>query len=185
MTPPAWLLHLPAPASWAPVTPTIILADTCEGQLKEAEVTGRAPSEMSTYGNIRQGFVYERVPHITLKAIANNAEIDVIWETAQEDLEPLREALNRELDTSWEEWEIPRDPEDSWSKDAKELHRQWWERRIARQKDIDASIASHADFEYLYDKPYEDNGKSASPGPSPWRASPPTASWALTKTARS
>ena len=31
-------------------------------------------------GNIRHGFVYERVPHITLKGIANNAEIDVIWD---------------------------------------------------------------------------------------------------------
>ncbi len=145
--------------------PYYLLADTREGQLKEAEVTRRAPSEMPTYGNIRQGFVYERVPHVTLKAIANNAEIDVIWETAQEDLEPLREALNRELDTSWEEWEIPRDPEDYWSKDAKRLHKQWWERRIARQKDIDASIASHADFEYLYDKPYEDTGKVRVAGP--------------------
>ena len=33
-----------------------------------------------TRGDIRHGFVYERVPHITLKSIANNAEIDVIWE---------------------------------------------------------------------------------------------------------
>lgn len=36
---------------------------------------------------------YERVPHITLKSIANNAEIDVIWERFQEKLEPLREKL--------------------------------------------------------------------------------------------
>ena len=50
-----------------------------------------------TRGDIRQGFVYERVPHITLKSIANNAEIDVIWEQWQAKLEPLREALNKEL----------------------------------------------------------------------------------------
>ena len=31
--------------------------------------------------------------------------------------------------------------------------------RIARQKAIDASIAAKADFEYLYDKPYEDKKK--------------------------
>ena len=37
-----------------------------------------------------------------------------------------------------------------------DLHRRWWEARIARQKEIDASIAAKADFEYLYDKPYED-----------------------------
>ena len=24
-------------------------------------------------------FVYERIPHVTLKSIANNAEIDVLW----------------------------------------------------------------------------------------------------------
>ena len=145
--------------------PYYLLADTRDGQLKEAEVSRRAPSEMPTYDNIRQGFVYEQVPHITLKAIANNTEIDVIWETAQEDLEPLRQALNSELDTSWEEWEIPRDPEDVWSADAKELHRQWWERKIARQKEIDASIAAHADFEYLYDNPYEDRNKVRVAGP--------------------
>jgi len=77
----------------------------------------------------------------------------------------LREALNKELGTPWEEWEIPRDSDDSWSAHAKNLHQQWWERRIARQKDIDASIAAHADFEYLYDKPYEDRNKVRVAGP--------------------
>ena len=57
----------------------------------------RAPSTQPTHGNIRQGFVYERVPHITLKSIANNAEIDVIWEKWQATLEPLREKLNAAL----------------------------------------------------------------------------------------
>ena len=60
-----------------------LLADSPEGQLKEAEVTRSAPSSQPTRGDIRQGFVYERVPHITLKSIANNAEIDVIWEQWQ------------------------------------------------------------------------------------------------------
>ena len=64
--------------------PYYILADSRDGQLKEAELSRRAPSEMPTYGNVRQGFVYERVPHITLRDIANNAEIDVIWEEYQE-----------------------------------------------------------------------------------------------------
>lgn len=31
----------------------------------------------------------------------------------------------------------------------------WWDARIARQKEIDASISAHAEYEYLYDKPYE------------------------------
>ena len=48
--------------------------------MKEAEITRTAPSTKPTRGSVRHGFVYERVPHITLKSIANNAEIDVIWE---------------------------------------------------------------------------------------------------------
>jgi adenine-specific DNA-methyltransferase len=71
--------------------PFYLLADSREGQLKEAEVTRSAPSTQPVQGNLRHGFVYERVPHITLKSIANNAEIDVIWEQWQAKLEPLRE----------------------------------------------------------------------------------------------
>ena len=143
------------------------LADSRDGQVKEAELSRRAPSEMPTYGNIRQGFVYERVPHITLRAIANNAEIDVIWETAQEELEPLREELNRTLGTAWEEWEISREADESWPEEAATLHALWWERRIARQQEIDASIAARAEYEYeyLYDKPYEDRSKVRVAGP--------------------
>ena len=145
--------------------PYHILADSRDGQLKEAEISHRAPSEMPTYGNVRQGFVYERVPHITLRDIANNAEIDVIYEEYQEKLEPLREELNRALETAWEEWEIPRDAEVSWPKEVQAMHREWWERRGARQKEIDASIAAKADYEYLYDKPYTANSKVRVAGP--------------------
>ena len=145
--------------------PYYLLADSRDGQMKEAEISRKVPSDTPTYGNVRQGFVYERVPHITLRAIANNIEIDTIYEDFQEKLEPLREALNRTLKTSWEEWEIPKDVEDSWSGDAQALHQQWWELRIARQKEIDASIAANADFEYLYDKPYEDKSKVRVAGP--------------------
>ena len=77
--------------------PFYLLADSREGQLKEAEVTRTAPSSQPVHGNIRHGFVYERVPHITLKSIANNAEIDVIWDKWQAKLEPLREKLNAAL----------------------------------------------------------------------------------------
>ncbi len=145
--------------------PYYLLADSRDGQLKEAEITGSVPSETPTYNNIRQGFVYERVPHITLKSIANNSEIDVIWEKYQEKMEPIRAKLNQALDYSWEEWEIPRETNENWSNDVKESHAQWWEQRIARQKEIDASIAAKADFEYLYDKPYEENKKVRVAGP--------------------
>ena len=188
--------------------PYYLLADSPEGHRKEAEIIRKAPSEAPAHGNIRHGFVYERVPHITLKSIANNAEIDVIWEKHQQKLDPLRRKLNEAMKTSWEEWEIPRHAENPWSPAAQALfsklqaergkerhdasqaqrllldlnanlkrsyaldtlpprpadpwpeapaalHAQWWEQRIARQQEIDASIAAKADYEYLYDKPYE------------------------------
>lgn len=145
--------------------PYYLLADSREGQRKEAELNQRAPSEAPTQGDIRQGFVYERVPHITLKSVANNAEIDVIWDKFQQMLETLREQLNKELKKNWEEWEIPREAGSSWPQKAKDLHSEWWKQRIARQKEIDASIAAKAEYEYLYDRPYEDNKKVRVAGP--------------------
>lgn len=145
--------------------PFYLLADSREGQDKEAEITRSAPSTRPVHGALQLGFVYERVPHITLKSIANNSEIDVIWEQWQVKLEPLRENLNAALKKEWEEWEIPRDAGRSWPEAAKELHREWWEARIERQKEMDASIAAKAEPEYLYDKPYADNKKVRVAGP--------------------
>ena len=145
--------------------PFYLLADSKEGQAKEAEVTRTAPKTSPTYGNIRQGFVYERVPHIKLKSIADNAEIDVIYEEHQAMLEPLRLALNKALKTQWQEWEIPREADAKWSEAAKKFHTDWWKQRIARQQAIDASIAAKAEFEYLYDRPYEDKKKVRVAGP--------------------
>jgi adenine-specific DNA-methyltransferase len=200
--------------------PYYLLADSPEGQRKEAEVTRTAPKSAPTHGDIRYGFVYERVPHITLKSIANNSEIDVIWERWQETLEPLRHQLNEALGRNqpWEEWEVPREAGDPWkpeaaalhaklreaiaedeigkksqkalaklnamlvrsytfktlpekpidpwtSEKAIEIHGQWWEARIARQQEIDASIAAKAEFEFLYDKPYADNSRIRVAGP--------------------
>ena len=145
--------------------PWYLLADSPEGQRKEAGITLRVPSDAPTGGNIRQGFVYERVPHITLKAIANNSEIDVIWEKWQETLEPLRARLNAALSEDWEEWEIPREADEDWPDLVTAAHTEWWTARIARQKEIDASIIAKADQEYLYDKPYTDNARVRVAGP--------------------
>ncbi|SFP68869.1 adenine-specific DNA-methyltransferase [Geopseudomonas sagittaria] len=145
--------------------PYYLLADSREGQVKEAEVTRTAPSSQPTHGNIRYGFVYERVPHITLKSIANNSEIDVIWELWQAKLEPLREQLNVALKKCWQEWEIPREAGKEWPEATKKLHTEWWQARIARQQDIDASIAAKAEFEFLYDKPYENKKAVRVAGP--------------------
>ena len=145
--------------------PFYLLADSREGQLKEAEVTRTAPSSQPVQGNIRHGFVYERVPHITLKSIANNAEIDVIWDQWQAKLEPLREKLNAALKKTWQEWEIPREADAHWPDAAKKLLADWWQARITRQREIDKSIAAKAEFEYLYDKPYDDKKKVRVAGP--------------------
>lgn len=146
--------------------PYYLIADSREGQLKEAEITRKAPPSRPVRGNIRQGFVYERVPHVTLKSIANDTEIDVIWEKWQAKLEPLRGQLNSALRQQWREWDIPREAAETWPEiPARKLHREWWEARAARQKEIDASIHAKAEFEYLHDKPYIDNKKVRVAGP--------------------
>ena len=145
--------------------PYYLLADSREGQIKEAEVTRTAPSSQPVQGNIRHGFVYERVPHITLKSIANNTEIDVIWDKWQVKLDPLREKLNAAVKKQWQEWEIPREAEAKWIEATKKIHADWWQARIARQQEIDKSIAAKAEFEYLYDKPYENKKSVRVAGP--------------------
>jgi adenine-specific DNA-methyltransferase len=145
--------------------PYYLLADSKDGQVKEGQITRRVPSEAPTHGSVRNGFVYERVPHVQLKSIANNTEIDVIWDEYDPLRESLREKLNTALGTNWQEWEIPREAEKAWTQAAKALHAEWWEQHTARQKKIDASIAAKADSEYLYDKPYEDNKKVRVAGP--------------------
>ena len=183
--------------------PWYLLADSAAGRQKEAEVTRKPPRSGATSGDIRQGFVYERVPHITLKAIANNAEIDVIWERTQPAVEAALADLNRALTghaapfevatggrkgqkidftadpaatvgmpsgerapaAGFMEWEVPREAPDGWPGAAQRALAAFWDARIARQREIDASIAAAADHEYLYDRPYQDNSKVRVAGP--------------------
>jgi adenine-specific DNA-methyltransferase len=194
--------------------PYYLLNDSLGGQRKEAELTRTVPKNTPTHGDIRQGFVCERVSHITLKSIANNAEIDVIWDRWQAALEPLRAQINAVLGKTWEEWQIPSEAADPWSRAATEtwsglqamkdrpadaarlllqlnnqlgrhytlddvpaapsdpwppeptaLHADWWKARIARQREIDASIAARAEFETLHDKPYTDPSRVRVAGP--------------------
>jgi adenine-specific DNA-methyltransferase len=93
--------------------PYYLLADTPEGRAKESELTATPLPPAPTNGDIRHGFVYRRVPHVTLKSIANNPDIV--------------EGMSRE--------------------------------------EIDAAIRRHADFELLYDQPYEDRRKVRVTGP--------------------
>ena len=142
-----------------------ILADSRDGQEKEADINRSEPRSTPVQNNIRQGFVSERVPHITLKSIANNSEIDVIWQQFFEKLEPARKHLNEALKKNWEEWEVPREAENDWTLKAKTLHADWWKLLIERGQEIDASVAAKADFEILFDRPYEDKTKVRVAGP--------------------
>lgn len=145
--------------------PWYLLADSVEGRSKESELTQRVPADTPVHNDLRQGFVYERVSHITLKSIANNPLIDDIWDKWQSVLEPLRVSLNSALGKAYEEWQIPYDLPPNATAAAKDSHSKWWEARIARQKEIDASITARADVEYLYDKPFTDKGRVRVTGP--------------------
>ena len=145
--------------------PYYLLKDSRDGQLKEAEISQSIPSSEPTSNNIRLGFVNGRIPRVTLKSIANNIEIDVIWDKYQKKIESLRAHFNQALKKTLEEWEIPQETENSWSPEVKNLHVKWWQLHIDRQKEIDASIAAKAEYEYLYDQPYEDNKKVRVAGP--------------------
>ena len=182
--------------------PYYTLADNADGQREEARLSGSEPKNTPTHGDIRQGFVYQRVPHITLKAIANNTEIDAIWDQRQPAVESALAALNEALRghptpfpvthgarkrqtvdftapaetielpngdpapaNGLLEWEVPRDAPDDWPSHARSTLAAFWEARITRQEEIDASIARKADFEDLYDKPVEDKSKVRVAGP--------------------
>jgi adenine-specific DNA-methyltransferase len=145
--------------------PYYLLADSPEGIKKEGELTGQMPPDYRTEGDLKKGFVYKRVPHVTLKAIANNEEIDVIYAKRQEKLGPLRQELSRLLSQTWEEWQLPREAGETWPPAAKDLLAQWWTLRRERQQEIDAAIARRADTELLYDQPFEDGKRLRVTGP--------------------
>jgi len=156
------------------------LKDSPDGRVEEMKLTGKVLPEALTRNDIAQGFVYERAPRIMMKSFVNAAEADIIWESAEETLKPLREAITGKLPSGWldahrekqnydvevepeiEEWEIPRDCPEGWPAD---LHKDFWDQRIARQTKIDESIARAADVEMLYDRPIEDKTKVRVAGP--------------------
>jgi adenine-specific DNA-methyltransferase len=74
--------------------PYYVLADSSEGINKEADLTGQMPSDHTTEQDIRKGFVYKRVPHVTLKSIANNP--DIVEGMTREQIEA---AISRRSDT--------------------------------------------------------------------------------------
>ena len=75
-------------------------------------------------------------------------------------------AINAILGRAYTLDTLPDRPDDPWDdEEAIRIHGQWWEARIARQREIDASIAARADYEFLYDRPYADNSRVRVAGP--------------------
>lgn len=145
--------------------PFYLLADSKEGQIKEAEVSGTTRSSHPVYGSLRRGFVYARAVNVTSGSIANNTEIEVIWKKWQTKLEPLLVALNVGLGKTLQEWEVPREADISWPAEVQSIHAEWWKAVLGRRREIDKSATSKADPTYLYDKPYEDKRKVRVAGP--------------------
>ena len=79
------------------------MVDRIAGQNKEAEIIRTPPIIKPTRDDVRHGIVSERVLHITLKSIAKNAEIDLIWEKWQAKREPLRAVLSKAVGRNWED----------------------------------------------------------------------------------
>ncbi|MBU3680130.1 MAG: site-specific DNA-methyltransferase, partial [Candidatus Kapabacteria bacterium] len=139
---------------------------------------------------LRGGFIYDTVPHVTLKSIANNAEIDMIYEQMHPAIEQALDTLNAALQKdavgipflvtegvrkkksitlggteALFEWEVPFDLPADWPAAAPAPFTAFHEARIAMQKAMDASIAAHADQEVLYDKPLVNKKKLRITGP--------------------
>jgi len=145
--------------------PFYLLSDSPEGVRKEADLAGQVSQAVTTANDIRKGFVYKRVPHITLKAIANNEGIDAIHAEWQPKLAVVFQKLSKLVKGLANDWNVPREPEEEWPEAAKKLLPEWWQLKRARQAAMDASIAQRADTEFLYDQPVEDNKRIRVTGP--------------------
>ena len=136
---------------------------------------------------LRAGFIYKTVPHVTLKSIANNPDIDAIYERMHPAIEAVLAELNKHLKGTpaftpaqgarratkvaigkgevLEEWEVPFDWPQDWPEHAKAHFEAFQAARQAMQKAMDRSIADHAEPEPLYDKPEPDPNKLRISGP--------------------
>ena len=138
---------------------------------------------------LKGGFDYETVPHITLKSIANNPDIDTIYDEDHPKITAALDALNASLaaappsplkptqgvrkgkpvdftkgETLYE-WEVPFEWPEDWPGAARSSFDAFHSARQAMQRRMDQSIADHAEQETLYDKPRIDNSKLRISGP--------------------
>jgi adenine-specific DNA-methyltransferase len=113
---------------------------------------------------LRGGFIWKTVPHVTLKSIANNPDIDAIYERLHPAIEEALAELNKALKAEAKEWEVPFDFPGGSDK-ARAAFEAFHAARQAMQKAMDRSIADHADQETLYDQPAKSKSKLRITGP--------------------
>ena len=114
---------------------------------------------------LKGGFIYKTVPHVTLKSIANNPEIDEIYERMHPAVEMALGELSKAIKKDVKEWEVPFDFYADWPDAARAPFDAFHKSRQAMQKQMDFSIASHAESETLYDQPQADKKKLRITGP--------------------
>ena len=139
---------------------------------------------------LKGGFIYKTVPHVTLKSIANNPEIDTIYERLHPGIEAALAALNTALLATpiatpfivldgyrkgatvrfdakavLSEWEVPFDLPTAWPAEIEPLFAAFHASRQKMQAEMDRSIAAQADNETLYDQPEKTKNKLRITGP--------------------
>lgn len=138
---------------------------------------------------LKGGFDYETVPHITLKSISNNPDIDTIYDENHPKIEAALDDLNVALSAAppkplkpaqgvrkgkpvdfakgetLHEWEVPFDWPDDWPETACGAFEAFHKARQAMQRRMDQSLADHAEQETLYDKPRIDRNRLRITGP--------------------
>jgi len=77
--------------------PYYLLADSPEGAAREVHFEGHAPQHRLHSNDIRKGFVYKRIPHVTLKSIAQNPDIQEGMTRADIDIAVARHAESEVL----------------------------------------------------------------------------------------
>ncbi len=114
---------------------------------------------------LKSGFIYKTVPHVTLGSIANNPEINEIYERMHPAIEVALGELNKAAKRKSKEWEVPFDFPADWPESSRKLLDIFHAARQAMQKKLDDSIAAHADQETLYDQPAVSKNKLRITGP--------------------
>ncbi|CEG09703.1 Modification methylase DpnIIB [Afipia felis] len=142
-----------------------------------------------SHEGLKGGFDYETTPRVMLGKIANNPDMDTIYDEDHPKIEVALANLNAVLTATpptplkpaqgarkgkmvdftkretLHEWEVPFEWPDDWPKTARAPFDAFHAARQAMQRRMDQSIANHADQETLYDKPRIDRNRMRITGP--------------------